>query len=380
MARAETGETVVASYRPSKVHGASLYPPPIEWSNRGVWRLEEGGEWQGVRGSSPSLRNGSPSQVVHSWPNWGASSGQYGTSEKLFQIHIDNVPYARDVDTRAGPNPLWGRPSTRLPTESRKCAPSTVPYTTFSCARRTSQISAHGASSSRRCPGWKKVQLSFSFRRFRRSATNITSPVSIHDPNPKSDNIHTISTTSLPYMRARALDPSPRPASAPLPLPLPFACPYSPPPPPSLPDLSHFPRSTSDRSKSGRAPHPHHPTHDLLVTVYKKFSNGDTYQGGWLDGQPHGEGTYTWSTGGMYQGSWQGGEKHGVGAYTWANGATYEGEWSQGFMHGVGLYGAPDGSLYEGGFRRDGKHGLGRKVRVFCSLVEVIHMREGIRF
>lgn len=42
----------------------------------------------------------------------------------------------------------------------------------------------------------------------------------------------------------------------------------------------------------------------------------DRYEGRFIEGLPHGDGTYTWSSGETYKGEWLSGQRHGIGKYT----------------------------------------------------------------
>lgn len=52
-----------------------------------------------------------------------------------------------------------------------------------------------------------------------------------------------------------------------------------------------------------------------------------------------------------YEGAWVNGERHGEGTYVFPSGAKYEGQWESGRMHGRGLYMSSTGTQYEGSFR-----------------------------
>ena len=87
----------------------------------------------------------------------------------------------------------------------------------------------------------------------------------------------------------------------------------------------------------------------------------EIYQGGWRNGQPEGEGRYTWADQSYYLGSWHRGEKHGWGKYAWPNGATYLGEWKSNTIHGYGTLSSPDGSRYQGYFANNLREGIGTR-------------------
>ena len=51
--------------------------------------------------------------------------------------------------------------------------------------------------------------------------------------------------------------------------------------------------------------------------------------------------------------------KHGKGTYTWSNGDRYEGEWVENFMEGQGEFTWSDGRKYIGQFKNSVKEGKG---------------------
>jgi hypothetical protein len=64
-----------------------------------------------------------------------------------------------------------------------------------------------------------------------------------------------------------------------------------------------------------------------------KYMVVGVYSGGWVAGQPHGEGRFRETRGGGlgYQGGWRNGQMHGQGTLTWADGrVAYSGLWKDG--------------------------------------------------
>ena len=51
----------------------------------------------------------------------------------------------------------------------------------------------------------------------------------------------------------------------------------------------------------------------------------------------HGKGTYKYTNGNVYEGDWVDGRKNGQGTQTWSNGEKYEGGWSNNREHGQGI-------------------------------------------
>ncbi|KAF7138204.1 hypothetical protein RHSIM_Rhsim07G0067200 [Rhododendron simsii] len=92
----------------------------------------------------------------------------------------------------------------------------------------------------------------------------------------------------------------------------------------------------------------------------KVLSNGDMYNGQWVDNFPHGQGKYLWADGCMYVGEWFRGKTMGKGRFSWPSGATYEGEFKSGYMDGQGTY-TGIGGTYKGSWVMNLKHGKGTK-------------------
>ncbi|CAL5330585.1 unnamed protein product [Camellia sinensis] len=92
----------------------------------------------------------------------------------------------------------------------------------------------------------------------------------------------------------------------------------------------------------------------------KVLSNGDMYNGHWVDNLPHDQGKYLWADGCMYVGEWSKGKTMGKGRFSWPSGATYEGEFKSGYMHGQGTYTGVSGT-YKGSWVMNLKHGKGTK-------------------
>lgn len=90
------------------------------------------------------------------------------------------------------------------------------------------------------------------------------------------------------------------------------------------------------------------------------FTNdNDRYDGEWLNGYYHGQGTYTFADGRKYVGSWKDDKKHGQGTFAWANGDKYEGSWQSDKRNGQGTYTFADGRKYVGSWKDSDYHGFG---------------------
>jgi len=56
------------------------------------------------------------------------------------------------------------------------------------------------------------------------------------------------------------------------------------------------------------------PSDSAVQVTFQKvtLANGDIYEGGWLDGKPHGQGVMNYANGSRYNGDWLNGEFHGI--------------------------------------------------------------------
>jgi hypothetical protein len=81
------------------------------------------------------------------------------------------------------------------------------------------------------------------------------------------------------------------------------------------------------------------------------FLNGEKYVGEVREGQPNGQGTYTWANGAKYVGQWTNGQRNGRGMYLWPNGERYVGEFKNNKKHGQGTLIYANGRKYVGEFK-----------------------------
>lgn len=94
------------------------------------------------------------------------------------------------------------------------------------------------------------------------------------------------------------------------------------------------------------------------------LSNGDRYEGEFVDGARTGHGVFVWNdssdwAGDRYDGDFLNGARTGRGIYEWASGWRYEGDFVDAAMHGKGRLVGPSGDVYEGDFQSNARHGYG---------------------
>jgi hypothetical protein len=98
--------------------------------------------------------------------------------------------------------------------------------------------------------------------------------------------------------------------------------------------------------------------HDRQNSEFKS----DLYEGQWVNGKKHGQGTMTYSDGiSVYKGEWKYGFQDGLGIIKYADGISmYEGEWKNGIPNGLGKNKYANGDVYEGQWVNGMQNGLGK--------------------
>ena len=106
--------------------------------------------------------------------------------------------------------------------------------------------------------------------------------------------------------------------------------------------------------------------------VYKYQTTG-SYDGEWLNGQRHGQGSidYPWDAHGItgtsefgdntswYSGEWKDDLMDGQGVLVWESGEKYKGQFKKGSIHGLGTLTRLDGEEYRGNFADNKRYGFG---------------------
>ena len=106
----------------------------------------------------------------------------------------------------------------------------------------------------------------------------------------------------------------------------------------------------------------------LISSEFRWFEGGDDdkdgkYVGEIKNGEPSGQGTFTWSDGEKYVGEWKDGRKSGQGTLTLSSGNKFEGEFKDGTYHGQGTFTWSDGDKYVGEFKDGKQHGKGTYIK-----------------
>ncbi len=90
------------------------------------------------------------------------------------------------------------------------------------------------------------------------------------------------------------------------------------------------------------------------------FSNGESYIGGFSDGEFNGRGVYNYQDGSSYDGMWFEGEINGQGALHFADGSYIFADFIEGETTGICSYEYPNGDFYEGPLVDWKRHGEGK--------------------
>jgi len=90
------------------------------------------------------------------------------------------------------------------------------------------------------------------------------------------------------------------------------------------------------------------------------FPNSETYEGGWLLNQRSGKGKAIYLDGEVYEGDWLLDKRHGVGRCAYANGDIYNGDWVSNRREGKATYYFKNGDYYIGLWRNNLQHGEGK--------------------
>lgn len=102
------------------------------------------------------------------------------------------------------------------------------------------------------------------------------------------------------------------------------------------------------------------------IKGYKLADNGllqPVYEGGYVNGKPHGYGVMRWPNGDVYSGYWKEGIRNGIGIYEFKSGSVYTGSFVDGKLTGQGVFHWPNGGgSYAGAFDNGKLSGLGRRV------------------
>jgi hypothetical protein len=102
-------------------------------------------------------------------------------------------------------------------------------------------------------------------------------------------------------------------------------------------------------------------TGGIGALIVPELQNGNSaYEGSWIEGLRHGQGTHSFASGAKYEGSWEASKYHRYGKLTFANGEIYEGQFEKGEQHGRGVLYSSFGTVkYDGAWRNGREAGSG---------------------
>ncbi|CAF1308496.1 unnamed protein product [Rotaria sordida] len=121
----------------------------------------------------------------------------------------------------------------------------------------------------------------------------------------------------------------------------------------------------------------------------RQYSSGNLYEGMWINGKRHGYGVFSWSNGnGEYMGQWENGVQNGHGIHIWyiiraeesqyALRNYYEGNFVDGRRHGQGTFYYSSGTKYIGEWKADQKHGKGKVILRNGTVIEADFLNDRI--
>lgn len=102
------------------------------------------------------------------------------------------------------------------------------------------------------------------------------------------------------------------------------------------------------------------------------------YLGGWHEDKMHGKGYRRYLNGDVYDGTYEAGKRQGLGTFYYSNGDAYWGEWEANFMHGIGRYYYGSGLRFEGTFIRNKRFGVGKVEKEDLSVDVFQYMNDEI--
>ena len=92
------------------------------------------------------------------------------------------------------------------------------------------------------------------------------------------------------------------------------------------------------------------------------YSNGDFFDGNWVDKKKVGNGIFIYKDGCKYIGQFSNDKFNGDGEFIWINGFNYKGNFNNGIPEGKGIFKGNNGSIYIGDFQKGYFHGNGKFI------------------
>ena len=90
-----------------------------------------------------------------------------------------------------------------------------------------------------------------------------------------------------------------------------------------------------------------------IVSRKYRYRSGAVYNGQWIGGIRHGQGTMVWLDSARYEGQWDYNQASGSGKFIHVDGDIYEGKWLNNQANGFGVYTRMNGARYSGNWKND---------------------------
>ena len=102
-----------------------------------------------------------------------------------------------------------------------------------------------------------------------------------------------------------------------------------------------------------------------------EYKNCNIYEGNWKNGKENGEGIFKFNNGNIYEGEFREGGIYGRGILTMKNGEIFRGIFNNGLIYGKGVWSNNKGEKYTGFFMNGKKNGFGKLVNKNGKVMQV---------
>ncbi len=108
------------------------------------------------------------------------------------------------------------------------------------------------------------------------------------------------------------------------------------------------------------------------------FPDGESYDGDWVDEKMTGTGIFTFNDGKVYVGQFSNDRRQGKGKLTYANGGVFEGNWVNDKIEGQGTFTHKNGDYYTGEWKNNKPDGFGKEYVKATNLMLEVTRRDGV--